>query len=369
MPGPIDVSARCLLVTGAGGFLGRALVRRLVDLGARVEALTRVDAELTDPEAVRRRLRGLRLDGVIHLAANTDRTRDLNRTGDLARSNVWGTLNLLQALPAGTPFLHAGTLDEYGAGPAPFQEDQSRAPASPYALTKMAAGYICPTHGGTHVPRSLVYGPGQGPGFLVPQLLDAWRTGAPLAMTQGAQQRDFLWLDEAVEGLIRLVRCPQAAGSVVNLCTGIGTSLRQLVELLGRLTGGPLPVRLGALPYREGEVFQSVGSPALLERLTGWRPEVRLEDGLRRILEEMGGAATGAPGSRGTRPRSWPVPPPGPPGGPSPAPSGPFRPKDAVREFRGGLRAGPGPPEPGPTDRNGRGSARPGPGPSWGTQS
>lgn len=282
----MDLAGRLFLVTGAGGFLGQAVVERLRSAGARVEALARADADLADPAAVARRLRGLRPDGVLHLAASTDRTRDPSRTGELARVNAWGTLHLLQALPPGTPFVHAGTLDEYGGGPAPFREGQAREPASPYALTKMAAGFICTTHGGTHAPLSLVYGPGQGLGFLVPQLLHALRTGELVDMTGGEQERDLLWRDEAAEGLVRLVLCPAAAGRVVNLCTGVGTSIRALVEHLGRLAGRPLPVRLGALPYREGEVFHSVGSPALLEQLTSWRPSLPLEEGLRRLLAE-----------------------------------------------------------------------------------
>lgn len=281
-----DLGGRVVLVTGAGGFLGRAVVARLERLGARVEALGRGDADLSDREAVRRRLEGLAPDGVVHLAADTDRTRDAGRLGDLARINTWGTLHLLQALPAGTPFVHTGTLDEYGAGPAPFREDQGRAPNSPYALSKMAAGYLCTSHGGTHVPLSLLYGPGQGSGFLVPQLLEALRTGAPLPMSEGAQERDFLWVHEAAEGLVRLLAAPEAAGRVVNLCTGVGTGLRDLVALLGEAAGRPVPVRFGALPYREGEVFRSVGNPGLLERITGWRPRIFLPEGLRRLLRD-----------------------------------------------------------------------------------
>jgi len=284
-----NASRAAFLVTGSSGFLGRALTARLHHLGARVVAWSRAECDLEDSEAVRKRLQNVEVDAVIHLAGRPDRTRALSCTPELMRAHFTTTLNLMQATEAS--LLHVGTLDEYGAGRAPFQEEQASAPNSPYALSKLAAGHLVCMGGGVHVRLSLVYGPGQSSGFLVPQLLNALEGGGPLAMSPGEQQRDFLYLEDAVDGLIRIALCPSLRGGIVNLCTGTGTPLRDLVGLLEQAAGRPVPVRLGTLPYRSSEVFQSVGCPERLRKHTHWRPGISLAEGLGRLL-----AARGAPG-------------------------------------------------------------------------
>lgn len=263
------------LVTGSGGFLGSRLVERLRAEGVEVLALTRRDCDLADPEAVRGRLRGQRPEVAFHLAASMSRTAQ--DPGELAPVNVEGTRHLLESLPAATRVVHTGSLFEYGAAPAPFREEQACAPRTAYGITKHEAGRLVTARGGTHVHLALVYGPGQSDDFLVPQLLRARRTGEPLPMTEGAQRRDFLWVEDAVEGLVRIARSPALAGRRVNLCTGVPTPLRELVGRVGA------PVRLGALPYRPDEIFDCYGSPELLEAATGWRPPTTLEEGLRRL--------------------------------------------------------------------------------------
>lgn len=266
---------RSALVTGSAGFLGSRLVAFLRDRGVTVEALGREDCDLACPRSVRERLRGVSPEVVFHLAACLSRTaRD---PSDLAPTNVRGTSHLLRNLPRGTRVVHTGTLFEYGAQPAPFREGMPREPRTAYGLTKLMAGRLVTRRGGTHVLLSLLYGPGQSEGFLVPQLLRARRTGEPLAMTEGAQRRDFLWVDDAVEGLVRIAESPALAGRSVNLCTGVGTSLRELAERVGA------PARLGALPYRPDEIFDCVGSHEYLWGTTGWRPPTPLEEGLRRL--------------------------------------------------------------------------------------
>lgn len=273
-----------VFVTGAGGFLGRALCRRLQAEGASV---TRLEHDLRQRELVCKAVRDSQAEVVYHLAACIKRTPDA--LTELQEVNVQGTLGLLNACLETRPFVvAAGTSDEYGNGQAPFEEHHPLKPLTPYAASKATASLWLPTYTELGLPLCvarlfLLYGPGQGPGFFLPQLLEAQRTGVPLRMTGGEQTRDFVWVEDAVEALLRLGR-NRPAGRAFNICTGTDHSLREVVRALERVTGRPVPVELGAIPYRPGEIFRIAGSPARLEEAVGYRPSTSLEEGLRQIV-------------------------------------------------------------------------------------
>ncbi|MHB2018506.1 MAG: NAD-dependent epimerase/dehydratase family protein, partial [Candidatus Xenobia bacterium] len=252
--------------------------------GVECVAWDRGGVDLTDGAAVCRAMSQVRPTHVVHLAASTDRRREAEVWPHLLESNVRVTMNLAMALPEGVSMLHTGTLEEYGSGPAPFVETQQASPLSPYAASKAAAAAFCTMAGGTHVRLGLVYGPGQSDRYFIPQLLDATTRQQELEMTGGEQQRDFIYIDDVVEGLLRL---EGVRGEYVNLCTGDGRRLRDVVGVVEQVLRRRCPVKLGALPYRKGEVFVAVGSVAKLRELTGWTPQFRLEAGLESLLNPV----------------------------------------------------------------------------------
>lgn len=295
-----------VLVTGAGGFLGSHLARELAARGARVHGLVRpgrdyprlagadvllLQAELGDREGVLKALRTARPQLVFHLAACTDRQRSLRSLDKLAASNIDGTLNVLRAAAAcGVENLvYTGTADEYGRGHAPFSEAQQADPLTPYAASKATGTLWCQTMfrsvGLSCICARLfmVYGPGQPADFFLPQLLASVSSGETLKMTKGEQTRDFTWVGDNVEALLRLGLRPDLGGEVFNVCSGVETTLKGVIETLGEVLGRPVPVELGAIPYREGELFRSWGSPAKLLGEVGYRPSTTLRDGLERL--------------------------------------------------------------------------------------
>ncbi|MEW6281047.1 MAG: NAD-dependent epimerase/dehydratase family protein [Candidatus Eremiobacterota bacterium] len=286
-----------VLVTGAGGFLGSLLCRRLLALDARVHCLVRSDRAYP-------RLEGLPVQRVplddpfanrpavaFHLAGSLNRSRTAEAALECWRENLQFTARLLESASGRcATVVCAGTGDEYGDGPVPFCEDQALAPLTPYAASKAAAGLWSLAAGpclGLNVVWArlfLQYGPGQRSDFFLAQLLASSAEQVPLDMTPGAQTRDFTWAEDSVESLVRLGASPVAAGRAFNVCTGVETRLRDAVELAQEVAGRRIPVNLGALPYREGEIFRLFGRPDRLRETVGYAPSTTLREGLERLI-------------------------------------------------------------------------------------
>jgi nucleoside-diphosphate-sugar epimerase len=128
-----------------------------------------------------------------------------------------------------------------------------------------------------------VYGPGEHRGRLLPSLLEAATGDGPVPLTAGTQQRDFTWVGDVVEGLLRLGALGGEPPGLVNLATGRLVTVREFVERAAAvLRIAPERLRFGALPTRPEEMAHDDVSVARLERLTGWRPATSIEEGVRR---------------------------------------------------------------------------------------
>jgi len=287
---PDDLRGVAVAVTGAAGFVGRRLVARLQALGARVSAIGRDAPPLHDVPALRAALRDVRC--VFHLAALTSPTRDPADLPGLLHVNAEGTACVLAACPEGLRgFITLGSAEEFGPEAAvPIADDAPARPQSPYGISKLAATEVTLAAARARgVPATvlrafLLYGPGQSLRFLIPQLVEAVRTGVPVDMTPGEQTRDLLHVDDAVEALIAAIGTPALAGTTANLCSGRETSLQEIVSIFEKRSPMPTLARLGALPYRSNEIFRYVGSCERLRGATGWQPKIALEEGIATLL-------------------------------------------------------------------------------------
>ena len=302
----IGLENESVLVTGATGFIGPHLVRRLVAAGTRVACLILSQAEghelpagvschvadLQDASAVRAAVQAIQPALVFHLAAVgvTDFGVD---PVTAVRVNVEGTLNLLATLKdtGYRRLLFVGTSYENGDNPQPFHEHQPPAPARVYAASKAAAWLFCQTYQRTHgwpvvgVRPFGVYGPGQRPPAVLPALVQAALRGQDFPMTGGEQIRDLVYVEDVVDGMIRAATVPGIEGQVFNLCSGEGVSLAELAQRAVALIGDPSRVNLGALPYRPGEIWRMVGENSRARRVLSWQPMVSLDEGLRRTID------------------------------------------------------------------------------------
>jgi UDP-glucose 4-epimerase len=305
-----DARGRRVLVTGASGFVGSHVVRRLVHDGAQVVALTTakslrptrltdvlgdlelVQSDICDASSLVRAVEGARPELVIHLAAFTHVGRSFERVEENIETNVQGTVNLLQALGGDFErFVYIGSGDVYGDGPAPFREDQPVSPVSPYAVSKYAAERFCRMYHQAYgwpivcLRPFNAFGPGQSVDRVVPELIVAGLEGRSLPMTEGRQTREFTFVEEVAEAFVLALTAAGIDGEVLNVCRGEEVSMRDLALGVARLLGSGVEPNFGALPYRPNEIWRMVGDASRTEQALGWRATQSLEDGLARTID------------------------------------------------------------------------------------
>jgi UDP-glucose 4-epimerase len=298
-----------VLVTGATGFIGSHLTKRLLDLGASVAVMHRDTSsfhrlsdhlsqlelfavDLRDVSAVKTAVDDIRPRFVFHLGADVNVSRDAHKSGGMIESNLNGTLNLLLALEKidYQCFVNTGTCEEYGDNPVPFHESQNLNPVSPYSASKAAATLFCQMlHKTANAPvvtlrPFLTYGPYQNLQRLIPQAIVAALDNRNLPMTPGLQTREFNYVSDIVEGYISAAITPQAIGEVINIGCGEPHTLREVVGLIYELTKSSGMPRFGELDYRSGEAVEFYCDNSKSRELLQWHPRVSLREGLSRTI-------------------------------------------------------------------------------------
>jgi GDP-4-dehydro-6-deoxy-D-mannose reductase len=312
-----------VLVTGAEGFVGRTVVRRLLAAGHQVRAgirpggplevpglkaaertvVERVPLEVLDTASVAAALEW-RPEAVIHLAAiasGTDARRDI---GTAWAVNAAGTARLADGLGqlrergAGDPvLLVVSTGEVYGAGVnRPRREDDPLLPCSPYAASKVGAEVAAlevwrRTGLRVVIARPFPHtGAGQSERFVAPafaaRLRAARRAGVGTVPTGSLEPvRDFLHVEDVADAYLALLARGEP-GEAYNVASGEGISLAELFRRLARHIGvTAVPVPDPAL-LRSADIFHLVGDPSKLRAATGWRPTIALD----RILKDVADA-------------------------------------------------------------------------------
>jgi GDP-4-dehydro-6-deoxy-D-mannose reductase len=296
------------VVTGARGFVGRYLAAHLTGFGVDVASLDVDDAEpvdITDHDAVVRRIGRLAPDVVFHLAARSHVGESWN-DDVLTAVNVGGTRAVVDAcVAAGVErVLVVGSAEQYGAvdpDDLPLAESTPLRPMTPYGRSKVDAEAVALD---AHVSHGLAVvcvrafnhtGPGQSSTFLVPGLAarvaQAERDGLDeITLGNGDPVRDFSDVRDVVRAYALLAE-RGTAGSVYNVCSGRGVRVGDLADRLVARAARPLRVVTATDLVRAVDVPVLVGDPAKLVADTGWRPEHALDETLDAVLDAARAAA------------------------------------------------------------------------------
>ena len=323
-----------VFITGTAGFIGYHLARRLLAEGHEVvgfDGLTdyydvrlkrarhaqlavfgkfrAVIGRLEDGVLLRETVAAAQPEIVLHLAAQAGVRYSLEQPGTYVDANLVGTFNLLEALKATPPrhLLAASSSSVYGANKAPLSAETDRTdfPVSIYAATKRGAEAVAHSYAGlfdlptTCLRFFTVYGPWGRPDMAALRFATAIDAGRPIEVYGfGQMQRDFTYIDDAVEAVRRLIEQPPVAGVAVgphdsvspvapwrsvNIAGGqprpLGDFIAAIETALGRRAGQNL------LPMQQGDVAATAADTTLLRALIGYVPETPLAEGCRAFVE------------------------------------------------------------------------------------
>ena len=295
------------LVTGSSGFVGHWLVKHLRDEGDEVVELPE-SLDIRDEAAIFAAIEAAGPEAVYHLAAQANVKRSWEDAPGTFSVNALGTLNVCSAVSrsgVAARVLLVSSSEVYGKVPPermPINEDEPLAPVTPYAASKAAAemvGLQAWLGSGVEVVRARPFnhiGPGQAPGFVVPdlavQVVRAARGELDRVATGNLDvSRDIVDVRDVVRAY-RLIVAHGQPGAAYNVCRGEEVVIADLLAGLMEIAGADVPVWADPARTRAVDVPKHLGDARRLRALTGWRPEIPLAETLGDVLESISAAST-----------------------------------------------------------------------------
>lgn len=298
---------RCL-VTGATGHIGSHLVRYLLERNVKVAALVRptsnlwrienilhrlyiIEGDLSDIDHSSAAIREFAPKVIFHLGWHGVSTRYRNDPAQVTQ-NLYGSLKLLELSQENgcQKWIGLGSQAEYGSSNRVLTEDLPTHPVTTYGVAKLCVGLLseklCQAYGigFAWLRFTAAYGPMDDHNHMIPDLILKLLRGEKPSLTLGEQRWDYLYVEDAVEAIWRVAITPEAQG-IFNLGSGEAHSIRSIVERIRDLIGPDLSLGFGEVPYRSDQIMHLQADISHLRQVTGWSPQVRLDEGLRRTVE------------------------------------------------------------------------------------
>jgi nucleoside-diphosphate-sugar epimerase len=301
------------LITGATGFVGSHLVRRLVNLGMDVhiicrdssnfwrmaDVLPRVSlhrADLRDVSAVRSAVSSAHPDFIFHLAAATVVAGKTDGASELITGNLLGTVNLIDACGERgyRGMVTTGDSFEYTPSKSRLSEASACYPTALHGITKLAATLQARATARVHeLPIATLrlfstYGPADHPRRLVPRVITGALANEDLQLSRPQIERDWIFIDDLIDLYLEVAtKADKLKGQVFNAGSGKATSIGDVVELILQLTGSRSTPRWGTFEAPEHDLYPWIADPEHTFSQLEWRPKTALEDGLSRTIASV----------------------------------------------------------------------------------
>jgi len=302
-----------VVVAGGAGDLGSAIVRAFLARGVETTALAhpRTDAwrlaglpgqviervDLLDVTTLTQVLAGRRDLVVVNAAARSGhpRTPGGPSRADLWRDTVLTTVSLLDALDDAdvVSVVHLGSSLQYRPTDAPLTEAGPFAPITGRGVAKQAASdalWHWAAETGVATAELMVFrafGPAEGAGRLLPVLIDAAHSGATVPLVDVETRRDMVYVDDVAESVLRVVDSA-AYGERLNVGTGIGSTVPDIVAAFEAASGHRIRVARGARPAHDHDVRHWRADPTRCRQRLGWQPQISLAEGMERLWAVAG---------------------------------------------------------------------------------
>jgi UDP-glucose 4-epimerase len=306
-----------ILITGANGFVGTHLSKALITKGFRVSRIVRSIAsddgisaqdvvDLTARSNVEEAFSLFRPDYVIHLAGSKGRGSDAAQFCNLYNENVSMSINIISAcrnLKNFKRLIFIGSCEEYGQASTPYIETQREKPTSAYGLSKLAVTQILAGLFHSHrfpsvvLRPTVIYGPGQGDEMFLSALIQTLLSGKNFAMTGGEQYRDFIYINDMVDAIIKTIDADESVdGEIINVGAGISVQVKEVAIMVANLIHPELVsnIKFGTVQYRPNEIMDYSVIVTRAKELLGWEPSTDMKSGAQKTIEQFKGCGNNA---------------------------------------------------------------------------
>lgn len=296
-----------ILITGATGFLGAVLARKLcekenVHILTRPKSdcwrlkdisgqITRHDADLRDTEAVEKTINKIKPDGIFHLAAHGG-FADQKDKNSIISSNFSGTVNLLRACEKTgfRFFINAGTSSEYGVKNRPMREDDVLHPLGDYAVSKAAATLYCNSEAESKKLPIITlrifspFGPWDDPKRMIPYVIKSFLKKSVPRLSSPDFVRDYIFVEDVADAFIRAMRRPLTPGAVINIGSGRQASTAEIVATIGEIIGHAPRPAWREMPPARPEPDSWVADISTARAALDWTPPASSRPGLEKTV-------------------------------------------------------------------------------------
>ncbi|MBN1384707.1 MAG: NAD-dependent epimerase/dehydratase family protein [Elusimicrobia bacterium] len=290
-----------ILIIGGTGFIGQHLARKCLEYTSSVTCLgfsgksssdNFIQVDITYKDKLGKSLVGRKFDYVFNLGGYVDHTAYLRGGRKVVDSHFTALMNIIDSIEHSTlkGFVQVGSSDEYGGVPGPQKESVREEPISPYSFSKMCSSHfvqmlsVIEKFPGVVLRFFLVYGPGQDEERFLPQIIRGCLNNEEFKTSEGKQLRDFCYVGDVVDAMIKAAVYQEAKGHIINVASGIPIKIKDMIKTVVNLTGGGKPL-WGVHPYRPGENMRLYADTTLAKKLLKWEAKTSLEDGLRKTID------------------------------------------------------------------------------------
>ena len=291
---------KSILVVGGAGFIGINLVKKILQLGAKVTCLSLkrkkiklahknlkyIFCDFTKINVLKKKI-NKQFDYVVNLGGYIDHSKFFNKGRMVIDNHFLSTMNLLTTLKRDKlkRYLQVGTCDEYGSNTSPIKENYKEDPITSYAVAKLASiNLLIMLHKTENFPATalrlfLVYGPHQKNDRLIPQVISGCLKKKKFPVSKGNQLRDFCYVDDVINAILLSLTRPKALGEVFNVGSGKPVSVKFIINKISKIIKQGKP-QFNKIPFRKNESLKLYPSINKISRILGWKPKTNLNQGL-----------------------------------------------------------------------------------------